>query len=271
MTVCPFFKFSPSGNVTILLPAQALPAAARAAAAREMIAPVHLQAEQVGYVDMDARRLDMAGGEFCVNATRAFGALLAHARGAAELEADVSVSGMPAPVHVHARGACPEWQVTATLLLPHLPVCEELAPGLTLVRVPGINHLLLDERLHPFPADWTAGAAALRTRWRLEEPGAAGCIWWRESPEGLRMTPVVWVAEPGSTFLETACGSGSLACACGLSQLRQRAEKKEVAILQPGGTALYVRLRKNAHDWHVDVRGTVRLIAEGSVYLEGTA
>ena len=140
--------------------------------------------------------------------------------------------------------------------------------GLTLVRVPGIDHLLLDETLHPFPQDWAAAAAHLRHRWGLGRDGAAGCIWWRETPEGLRMTPVVWVAEPGSTVLENACGSGALACACGLPRVRSHAEEKTVAILQPDDTPLFLRLRKKAHSWRADIGGDVLLIADGKAYWE---
>ncbi len=268
MPACPFYKFSPNGNITILIPQSAVPAEKRAAAARALMAPGHVQAEQVGYVDMDAPRLDMAGGEFCVNATRAFGALLAHTRGAEDVDAAVAVSGMPEPVRVRAQGRCPHWRVTATLTLPQLPPCETLDAGLTLVRVPGIDHLLLDETLHPFPQDWAAAAAHLRHRWGLGRDGAAGCIWWRETPEGLRMTPVVWVAEPGSTVLENACGSGALACACGLPRVRSHAEEKTVAILQPDDTPLFLRLRKKAHSWRADIGGDVLLIADGKAYWE---
>ncbi len=71
--------FSPCGNTTILVRESSLSPADRARVAAEIIAPGHLEAEQAGYVDTAAPvpRLDMMGGEFCVNATRAFAALLA--------------------------------------------------------------------------------------------------------------------------------------------------------------------------------------------------
>ena len=79
MRVLPFTKYSPCGNTTILVRESSLSPADRARVAAEIIAPGHLEAEQAGYVDTAAPvpRLDMMGGEFCVNATRAFAALLA--------------------------------------------------------------------------------------------------------------------------------------------------------------------------------------------------
>ena len=78
MRVLPFTKYSPCGNTTILVRESSLSPADRARVAAEIIAPGHLEAEQAGYVDTAAPvpRLDMMGGEFCVNATRAFAALL---------------------------------------------------------------------------------------------------------------------------------------------------------------------------------------------------
>ena len=74
MRVLPFVKYSPCGNTTILIRDTPLVPAARARCAAEIIAPGHLEGEQAGFIDLAAHvpRLDMMGGEFCVNATRAF-------------------------------------------------------------------------------------------------------------------------------------------------------------------------------------------------------
>ena len=71
MPALDFSKWSPGGNTTLFFPAAGLDAA------RQAMRPDSLGAEQAGFVAVDERRLRMAGGEFCVNATRAFGALLA--------------------------------------------------------------------------------------------------------------------------------------------------------------------------------------------------
>ena len=109
MRVLPFTKYSPCGNTTILVRESSLSPADRARVAAEIIAPGHLEAEQAGYVDTAAPvpRLDMMGGEFCVNATRAFAALLAEegklSPESGGLGGIVSVSGMPERLRVRVR------------------------------------------------------------------------------------------------------------------------------------------------------------------------
>ena len=123
----------------------------RARVAAEIIAPGHLEAEQAGYVDTAAPvpRLDMMGGEFCVNATRAFAALLAEegklSPESGGLGGIVSVSGMPERLRVRVRRLAAHCFESAVLLdLPQAPPLENVAPGICLVRVPGIAHLVLD-------------------------------------------------------------------------------------------------------------------------------
>lgn len=218
MRVLPFTKYSPCGNTTILVRESSLSPADRARVAAEIIAPGHLEAEQAGYVDTAAPvpRLDMMGGEFCVNATRAFAALLAEegklSPESGGLGGIVSVSGMPERLRVRVRRLAAHRFESAVLLdLPQAPPLENVAPGMYLVRVPGIAHLVLDAAAHPLPADKDRDTAALFARFGLLGEDAAGCIWLHREPSGLRITPFVWVRGTGTTYAETACGSGTLA------------------------------------------------------------
>ena len=140
MRVLPFTKYSPCGNTTILVREASLSPADRARAAAEIIAPGHLEAEQAGYVDTAAPvpRLDMMGGEFCVNATRAFAALLAEegrlSPESGGLGGIVSVSGMPERLRVRVRRLAAHRFESAVLLdLPQEPPLENVAPGIHLV------------------------------------------------------------------------------------------------------------------------------------------
>ena len=142
MRVLPFTKYSPCGNTTILVRESSLSPADRARVAAEIIAPGHLEAEQAGYVDTAAPvpRLDMMGGEFCVNATRAFAALLAEegklSPESGGLGGIVSVSGMPERLRVRVRRlAAHRFESSVLLDLPQAPPLENVAPGMYLVRV----------------------------------------------------------------------------------------------------------------------------------------
>lgn len=269
---CPFYKFSPAGNITLLVPRTALPEELRTAAAQTFVLPTHIYAEQVGYYDADARRLDMAGGEFCVNATRAFAALLAMQNGNAPLDCTVSVSGMPEPVSVSVRGEGPLREVTARLSLEGLPECRRRDRGVLEVCVPGITHLLIDERAVPFSEAWKEKSAGIRSEYLPQTTsGAVGCIWWRRTENGVAIRPVVWVAGQNSTFLESACGSGTLACVCGIDELRETAMRETVEILQPSGGILGLRLQKKNTMFFADISGTVSLVAKGTTFVEAAS
>ncbi len=328
----PFIKYSPSGNTTVLVRldavecsaperssarqrfvrARSLAPAERAAAAAEIIAPDHLGAEQAGFVRLDGPlpRLDMMGGEFCVNATRALAALLLDegglqpesrpepaeeaARGGAPARDDggdwligqVSVSGADAPLTVRARwvGEPANGRAeTAVRLDRPSPTCfERPGPGLRLVRLPGITHLVLDADRHPLPPDGPADDCF--ARYNLLEEEAAGCIWLRRADEtssapqtvevdsdGMKearkarwlLTPFVRVRDTGTVCAESACGSGSLAAALVIAA-REDAPLHTYAFIQPGGETIDVRLDADAA-W---ISGMVRLVAKGEVFID---
>ena len=248
MRVLPFTKYSPCGNTTILVRESSLSPADRARVAAEIIAPGHLEAEQAGYVDTAAPvpRLDMMGGEFCVNATRAFAALLAEegklSPESGGLGGIVSVSGMPERLRVRVRRlAAHRFESSVLLDLPQAPPLENVAPGMYLVRVPGIAHLVLD---------------------------AAGCIWLHREPSGLRITPFVWVRGTGTTYAETACGSGTLAASIVCRGVY--GDGGGLSLMQPGGEPLRVVPDGSAYPggWAAWVGGPVRRIARGDVFVE---
>ncbi|WP_297226926.1 hypothetical protein [uncultured Desulfovibrio sp.] len=275
MRALPFTKWSPSGNTTLLFPAESVTGAQQAATASQALMPHLLGGEQAGFCHLRERRLRMAGGEFCVNATRAFGALLAleeertarqagtpHHEEVREHAFEVQVSGWQGPVGVRVRGSLPEWRVAADLELPACPM-QQPAPGVTLVRLPGIAHLLLDER-HVFPEDFLAASALLRREYELAALPASGVVWWRQVQHQLEMFPVVHVRDAGTTCLENACGSGALALGLRLCPAGAR---RVFTILQPGGEPLEVTVDRQGGAVRATVDGPVRLVAEGRLWL----
>ncbi|MGE9984342.1 hypothetical protein [Desulfovibrio sp. SGI.169] len=288
MPALTFSKWSPGGNTTLFFPLDGRSAAEQARLARLALDPQHLGGEQAGFVDPRQRRLRMAGGEFCVNASRAFGALLAFgenapgprqaaleglpapardADAAKEYHYEARVSGWPSPVRLSARGTHPHWRVEAALRLPACPM-RSLADGMTLVRLPGITHVLLNAALHPFPEDCETAATLLRQRLGLDGEAAVGAVWWRERQGQLDMLPLVHVRDAQTTFLESACGSGALALALSLFRAGGR---RDFSILQPGGSALDVRLFDEGGESMAAVDGPVSMVARGQVWLPDDA
>ncbi len=297
----PFYKLYPGGNPTVLLPeGQHLPAASgpeqriqRAAIANALMKTGHLAAEQVGFVDFAGSppHLEMMGGEFCVNACRsaalvfALSGLLPIKRQAPDgtplaWAGNISASGSERPLAVKVAaqfdadptpGTPPDLKnYTAAVAVP-LPETaagatpfplETIAPGATLVRVPGIAHLLLDMAEHPLPQEWQAAAVSWRQRCGLDNEEAVGVVWHNREGSGETrcIHPAVWVRDTDSLVMETACGSGSLALA--LMALRDEGTTA-LSVLQSSGETLQVHVTKDAA-W---IDGLVRVMAQGMAYI----
>ncbi len=287
----PFYKLSPGGNPTVLVPEAALPkGVSRAALARVLMDMDHLGAEQVGFIRPDANPpcMDMMGGEFCVNACRSAALIFArlgrlsvtekNADGTpAAWAGEIATSGLDRPALVTAR-AMPDGTFTAAVAVPlagRAPLdkaappaktfpLEDPAPGICLARLPGIAHLLLDMTLHPLPADWRQTAVDIRLRYAPEGEEAVGVVWHErlEGTEKRRIHPAVWVRDTDSLVMESACGSGSLALA--LWAARQNG-RTAASVRQASGHDLTVRLEPG-RAW---IDGPVELTAKGTVYCGG--
>jgi diaminopimelate epimerase len=265
-----FYKASPGGNATILV-LDPVPALERAPVARMLMAEGHLQAEQVGYLDLEANpvRLDMMGGEFCGNACRVAAAVMAREgvglvhRGEA-LHGELAVSGVGRFVGVRVVPATGECWVNMPLSDQEggLDMIECL-PGMGRVSLPGIIHLCLDESLHPFPEDFAAEAASLRRRFGLDAC-AVGCVWYQVAP-ACAIKPVVWVRSTETTHFETGCGSGSLALALWLG--RGQNFPLELDVRQPSGGSIGVRIVAGADEPTAWIHGPVSLVAKGEAFL----
>ncbi len=265
-----FSKWNPGGNTTLFFPVKAVAKAQRATLAAEALKDQALAAEQAGYIDIAEHSLSMAGGEFCLNATLAFGALLArheernktdHEPGRTHT-ARVTVSGWPKTIFLSCTGSSATWHVSAQIPLPPIP-CEDLGSGRWLIRLPGISHLLLEQAKNPLTSHENAAQTMqeLRRRYHLEEEACVGAIWWKKIAQALQLTPLVFVRETETLVMEQACGSGSLALALALGQGQRM---QEFALEQPSGAILHVSL--NASAQYATLAGEVRLVAEGTYW-----
>lgn len=270
-----FSKWSPGGNITIFLPLDERLRHARASLAQHALAGDMLGGEQAGFVDVAGHRLHMAGGEFCCNATRAFGALLALEGEAPDGRAHVQSSGWPSPVELDIMGAVPSYTVAATLDLPSSVVAREVDRGMALVRLPGIDHILLDATCHrepvaTSPAEASALVGRLAAGLGLGTAPCVGAIWWRNVGRGpisgkdahLAMRPLVHVRAVNTTFFESSCGSGALALALWLAGQGVGS----FCIDQPSGQPLFVDIVHSGT--RARVSGPVTLLARGQAWLD---
>ncbi len=283
MHVVPFYKVSPSGNMTILLEGAYLSAHEQHALATQALAAQHLGGEQVGFVDVENGVLRMAGGEFCGNATRSLGLLMAERAGVLApghvWQGSIDTSGFKERLKVIVK--MPEVDkvrhgLDVSLHIPILtaPIMHELAKGVVLISLPGISHLLIDAERYPFsPQHWQENAQALRQKYDLEDMPAVGCMWWHatKGPQSqhllcaLHMHPVVLVKDPYTLYYENACGSGTLAL--GL-WLQKHSGKEEFFVRQPGGyLSLSVRkVPQTQGALMAELGGPVHLVAQGQAF-----
>lgn len=236
LRICPA---DPAGNLTLFVLDQVLaPQRASLAAALMRQDPA---VEQVAFAVPPRMggdgRIEMMGGEFCGNACRAYGLLLARQRGGMPARLLVEVSGAPAPVPVEADPGAR--RSSAAMPLPRRLFAREVG-GVSgvLAEFDGISHLVLPVSFDP---------ALLRQGQALLEATGADA-WGVLFLDGLSMTPVVTVRSTGTTVFEGSCGSGSVAAACALSlgkadgwhrfALRQPRGTIEAAVRLDGGRAM---------------------------------
>ncbi|WP_031385410.1 hypothetical protein [Desulfonatronum thiodismutans] len=197
------------GNATALV--RYCPPARRASLAADLLQEV----EQVGFVDHQAHppRLEMMGGEFCINATLAFASTLGP-------KGTVGVSGLDRPADFvntpHAtRVTIPlRWSLTDNILL---------LEGIGFILHPQSDgHTQNSTTNHPRIKRELADLCA-----RFGRP-AFGAIHFSDDA----IIPYVYVATVDSFVPETACGSGSVAFSLFTGQDRVR---------QPTGQFITVR------------------------------
>lgn len=270
MLALKFYKMRPGGNVTILIEDQGFNQAERSRISAQLMDSQHLYAEQVGFIDFAKPavtgaavdrypRLEMMGGEFCGNACRSFGALLAFndqlerrscqkQNGQASLHGYISSSGLTQPVELRASlalvpdarttsGAAEEQVFSGKVNLADRPISAKVGVGVPLSNaesacteivelVPGAHLIHLSGISHLLldkRLHHERGDLLLQaTQWRARfslSVHDAVGVIWYDRQRPA-ITPVVWVKAMRSAHLESACGSGSLALALLLQRLR---------------------------------------------------
>ena len=201
-------RADPAGNITVFV-LDPVERAQRAAIAARIMAIPSLRAEQVGYAcppedDVDGH-MEMMGGEFCGNATRAYGMYIASQRGGLS-EVRLRVSGYDHVVtaRVDLRAG------TARAEMPCPRSVQRVTAGGregTLVDLGGIAHFVV-ENVEPSEEFFRAAEGVFSGLPNLD---ACGVIFL--DAQERRMTPLVKVIETGSLVWEGSCGSGTVACA----------------------------------------------------------
>ena len=260
MTTLHYYMIDPTKNITALAETP-VPTASRPFAARKIMER-EPSCEQVGFVYRNAAGepcLDMAGGEFCGNASMSAAALLCAKEGLTAGEtrqATLRVSGAPEPVPVTVT---PEedgsFSCTVTLPPPEavtevaLPLAGETV-RLPVVYLPGIAHIMVTKD------ELDASQAEREVRGWCETLGTAGLGVMLFDPAARTLRPLVYVPGPDTLFWESSCASGT--GALGVYLAKTGGKPADLTVREPGGT-----LRVQASpEGEIRLSGQVRLLYE---------
>ena len=226
-------RADPAGNITlfVLTPVEKKDCAAVAA---KLMGIKELGAEQVGFIFPNGH-MEMEAGEFCGNASRAYGYLVAKQKSLiGKHTLSLSVSGCDHPITVTVD--VDKGTASAEMPLPQLVKSSEI-PGVsgTLVHLGGIAHFVV-ENVAPDRAFFARVEGVFSPYPELE---AYGVLFL----DGDKMTPLVKVPAAGTLTYEGSCGSGTLACAVALSEGRDG--DFSVSLQQPAGMVTASVRREN--------------------------
>jgi hypothetical protein len=186
-----------------------------------------LGAEQAGFLVSSQSHFEMAGGEFCGNASRAAAVMFSKLRGADNVE--FTVSGFKGLVSATVdRRSDNEYYVRCRFLGMSVGVypVEGHEQTINIVDLGGIVHVVVESR---FPAQaeiYRETHHHLTEELSLRERDAVGVVWIERKDDSVAIHPVVWVRSIDTFFYESSCGSGTIA-ACAVTGVSD--------IIQPTG------------------------------------
>lgn len=169
-------------------------------------------AEQAGLLYIDSNTLEMAGGEFCGNASTAAAVLLADE--STDSMVRYVVSGFKGDVAAEVMLLTDNKYRVRTSFNGMSYMVENMVyegKQLYVVDMRGITHVLIED---DFPvSNCESLQRKLVNELNLGGREAVGVIWYKQQAEGATIHPVVWVKKADTLFYESSCGSGSIAVA----------------------------------------------------------
>ncbi|MGO1580450.1 MAG: hypothetical protein ACTHWZ_03435 [Peptoniphilaceae bacterium] len=257
-----YFRANPAGNITGFVVWPVFPGY-REAYTKAIMEQIDSEVEQVGFIspsyDGPPLRMDMMGGEFCANATRAYGYYAATFLGEkGYVDVEVYVSGIDHPLMVRANLD----EGTSYVELP-APVSKDFlevdGSKYKVYELSGISHLIVDDRKED-EAFMKEALELLKTNFNSP---AYGILLYNK--EDLSMTPYVYVEGSQTLIRESSCASGTVALAQHLN--KDMDESFTTSIKQPNGI-LEVITRKVDDEIYYTIGGKVDISEVKKVTIE---
>ncbi|WP_411355434.1 hypothetical protein [Peptoniphilus harei] len=202
-----YFRANPCGNITGFVVAPVYPGY-RKAYTDCIMEQIDKDVEQVGFISPAYEgaplRMDMMGGEFCANATRAYGLYSAgfyDTDGLVDIEVYVSGHEGTTDVIADVKNQKAYVALDAPIGRENLTIDGK---DCTLIKLPGISHLVVEAE-----EDKDFVNKALEVLKKDHKDEAYGVLFFNK--EKLEMIPYVYVEGSETLFREGSCGSGTIA------------------------------------------------------------
>lgn len=208
-----------------------------------LIMEKHSDVEQVGFLSNETNRLEMAGGEFCLNATRC--AVYEYLK-RNEDSIELSVSGTKKRI---IGKVINDNKVEITLEInKNLNELIEVQSDYTLVNIDGILIVIFDEKtskeyirkLKDNEEQTKIEMKQFMSKSIQTTEKAIGVMLLEKVSDKIKINPIVWVKDIDTVFYETACGSGSLATAI---YNYYNCKKDVLELIQPSGYSISIELK----------------------------
>lgn len=226
----------------------------------DIIMKEHSNVEQVGFIDFNKEpELQMAGGEFCGNATRS---AAYYYLGGKEGELTIKVNEKD---HIKA-GVYQNGDAWCEIPLYHGPdTIIKKEEGIYQVRMSGMVSIVIEEEKAKkyIQNKETIKEEAMNfiKKYSLLQEEAVGVMFLENIEGKLKINPVVWVKSIDTLFYETACGSGTTATAMVQSYLES--ESLKIEILQPSKFSIFANVtNNNGNIENVIISGKIQIISK---------
>ncbi len=208
----------------------------------DLIMQKYPEVEQVGFLSNKENRLEMAGGEFCMNATRC--AIFEYSK-RGQKDITLSVSGMNSLI----KGKVTDDDKVEAEITMNKKLIEVLNVNddYVYIKLDGILIVVLDEeKSKKYIMDLKEDVEKAKEKIKQlmikkikTDDKAIGMMFIERVEDKLKINPVVWVKDIDTLFYETACGSGSLGTAI---YNYFKTKEKSAEIIQPSGFSICIEL-----------------------------
>ena len=175
--------------------------------------------------------LEMAGGEFCGNATRAAMFYLNRSKNISNIT--IEFVGYSFKIRARCDGNISSIEINIDELVKKIISIED---GITRIDMSGITHFVVEPRSRFFKYNNSKKKTLILIKKLKSIEKAVGVMYL----QNFKLKPYVYVENVNTMFFETACGSGTIACA-----LKYKDSNNRIKIKQPSGNYLLVDFIEN--------------------------